>query len=69
MNNLKIQELLVRDTRERGAMKETITTRIPDRWLQGRCLFLERHCGFDPRAAIEQAICDWKEQERLEANR
>lgn len=42
------------------------TLRIPDHWLQGFCLRLERE-GVDPREAIRQAVAFWKEQDRLEA--
>ena len=49
-------------------MKKQVATRMPDRWLQGCCHSLEQH-GLDPRAAIEEAIRIWKEQERLEQER
>lgn len=42
--------------------------RISDRWLQGRSLFYERK-GLDPRKAIQAAIKDWEEQERMAQER
>jgi len=46
--------------------RKVAAIRIPDRWLQGRSLMHELS-GLDSRAAVEQAVRDWLEQERLEA--
>lgn len=74
MNRKKFYNIVYRETVKalrnpmpRGATCGTSTSaKIPEKWLMGRTLILEKHHGLNPREALREAIRDWNEQARLE---